>query len=177
MVGKLWLITYFIHLSHFIVLLWVCDQHMYSLWIFFLYNIIFPSLFLFPEISVILFLFLLTFTFHSYLLFLLDFELSLSHVSWLKPSNGKENYYVLLEYHKCVVPHFTWMVGPTMNLISGTHHSCEMREYVFIVLQEYIIISPSGVVSTANLFKSIIFLFQIARLDHLQEISVAQFDP
>ena len=64
-----------------------------------------------------------------------------------------------------------------MNLISETHHSCEMREYVFIVLQEYIIISPSGVVSTANLFKSIIFLFQIARLDRLQEISVAQFDP
>ena len=28
----------------------------------------------------------------------------------------------------------------TMNLISRTHHSCEMREYAFIVLQEYIII-------------------------------------
>ena len=28
-----------------------------------------------------------------------------------------------------------------MNLISETHHSYEMREYVFMVLQEYIIIS------------------------------------
>ena len=27
-----------------------------------------------------------------------------------------------------------------MNLISGTHHSCERREYAFMVLQEYIII-------------------------------------
>ena len=72
---------YQIYLSHVIVLLWVCDQHMYSLWIFFPYNVIFPSLFLFPEVSVILFLFLLTFTFHSYLLFLLDFELSLSCIT------------------------------------------------------------------------------------------------
>ena len=34
------------------------------------------------------------------------------------------------------------MVSLTMNLISGTHHSCEKREYVFMVLQEYTIISP-----------------------------------
>ena len=33
----------------------------------------------------------------------------------------------------------TWMVGPTMNLISGTHHLCERREYTFMVLQEYTI--------------------------------------
>ena len=36
------------------------------------------------------------------------------------------------------------MVGPTMNLISGTHHSCEIGEYVFMVLQKYIIISPNN---------------------------------
>ena len=29
-----------------------------------------------------------------------------------------------------------------MNLINGTHHSCEIREHAFIVLQEYIIIFP-----------------------------------
>ena len=33
------------------------------------------------------------------------------------------------------------MVGPTMNLISGVHHSCEMREHAFMVLREYTIIS------------------------------------
>ena len=32
------------------------------------------------------------------------------------------------------------MVGPTINLISGTHHSCERREHAFIVLWEYTII-------------------------------------
>ena len=31
--------------------------------------------------------------------------------------------------------------GFTINLISGTHHLCERREYVFMVLQEYTIIS------------------------------------
>ena len=31
------------------------------------------------------------------------------------------------------------MVGPTMNLISGTHHSCERREYTFIILREWLI--------------------------------------
>ena len=34
------------------------------------------------------------------------------------------------------------MVGPTMNLISRTHHSCERREHAFMVLREYTIISP-----------------------------------
>ena len=34
------------------------------------------------------------------------------------------------------------MVGPTINLISGTHHSCERREHAFMVLREYTIISP-----------------------------------
>ena len=28
-----------------------------------------------------------------------------------------------------------------MNLISGTHHLCERREYAFIILREYTIIS------------------------------------
>ena len=34
------------------------------------------------------------------------------------------------------------MMGPTMNLISGTRHSCERREHAFMVLREYTIISP-----------------------------------
>ena len=34
--------------------------------------------------------------------------------------------------------------SPTINLISGTHHLCEKREYVFIVLQEYTIISHAA---------------------------------
>ena len=44
-----------------------------------------------------------------------------------------ENYYVLPKYHKCIVPPLTWMVGPTMNLLSKTHHSYEMREYTFMI--------------------------------------------
>ena len=48
-----------------------------------------------------------------------------------------ENYWVLLEYHKCVVSPLTWMMGPTMNLISVTQHLCERREYSFVVLLEY----------------------------------------
>ena len=53
-----------------------------------------------------------------------------------------ENYLVLLEYHKCVFLPLTWKIVPTMNLISGTYHSCERREYAFMILREYIIISP-----------------------------------
>ena len=29
------------------------------------------------------------------------------------------------------------MVSLTINLISRTHHSCEMRDYVFMVLRKY----------------------------------------
>jgi len=32
------------------------------------------------------------------------------------------------------------MVSLTMNLINGTHHLYEMKEYVFMVLREYTII-------------------------------------
>ena len=32
------------------------------------------------------------------------------------------------------------MVGPTINLISETHHLCERSEYAFMILQEYTII-------------------------------------
>ena len=35
------------------------------------------------------------------------------------------------------------MVGPIMNLISETHHSCERREYAFMILRKYTVISPS----------------------------------
>ena len=34
------------------------------------------------------------------------------------------------------------MVGPIMNLISGTHHQCERKEYAFMILREYTIIFP-----------------------------------
>ena len=37
--------------------------------------------------------------------------------------------------NNCVLPSLTLMVSPTMNLISETHHSCEKREYTFIVLR------------------------------------------
>ena len=43
-----------------------------------------------------------------------------------------------------------------MNLISRTHYSCEMREYAFMVLREYTIISPFTIVQFSNLF---IYLF------------------
>ena len=37
-------------------------------------------------------------------------------------------------------PPLTWMVGPTMNLISGTHHSCERGTmYLFVVMDYWII--------------------------------------
>ena len=36
------------------------------------------------------------------------------------------------------------MVSPNMNLISGTHHSCERRKYAFMVLREYTIISRNS---------------------------------
>ena len=57
-----------------------------------------------------------------------------SHSEW-------GNYCILSEYHKYVLPPLTWIVGPTMNLISGIHHSCEKNEYAFMVIREYTIIS------------------------------------
>ena len=39
------------------------------------------------------------------------------------------------------LPHFTWIIDPTMNLISKTYHLYEKREYAFMVLWKYIIIS------------------------------------
>jgi hypothetical protein len=38
----------------------------------------------------------------------------------------------------------TEVVGLTMNLISGTHHFCERREYSFNILPEYDIIIRDG---------------------------------
>jgi hypothetical protein len=52
-----------------------------------------------------------------------------------------ENYIILREYIKCILPPLTKMVGPIMNLISGTHHFYERREYAFNVLPEYYIIT------------------------------------
>jgi hypothetical protein len=44
-------------------------------------------------------------------------------------------------YIKCVLPPLTEMVGPIINLISGTHNFYERREYAFNVLPEYLIIT------------------------------------
>ena len=33
-----------------------------------------------------------------------------------------ENYWIFWEYHKCVFSYLIWIVGPIMNLISGTHN-------------------------------------------------------
>jgi hypothetical protein len=52
----------------------------------------------------------------------------------------RENYIILQEYIKYVLPHLTEVVVPTMNLINRTHHFCKRREYAFNVLPEYDII-------------------------------------
>ncbi len=65
-----------------------------------------------------------------------------AYIVTLLDLNG-ENYIILGEYIKCVIPPLTEVVGPSMNLISGTHDFCEKREYVFYVLPEYNIITPS----------------------------------
>jgi hypothetical protein len=52
-----------------------------------------------------------------------------------------KNYIILREYIKCVLSSLTEVVGPTMNLISGTHNLCEKREYAFNVFLEYSIIT------------------------------------
>ena len=49
----------------------------------------------------------------------------------------KENYQVLREYIKCVLPPLTEVVGPIINLINETYNFCERREYAFNVLPEY----------------------------------------
>ena len=48
------------------------------------------------------------------------------------PKSLKENYFILREYHKCVLSPLTWIVGLTMNLTNRTHHSCERNEYIFM---------------------------------------------
>ena len=40
-----------------------------------------------------------------------------------------ENSYILSEHGKIVLLPFTFMVDPTMNLMSRPHHECERREY------------------------------------------------
>ena len=37
-----------------------------------------------------------------------------------------------------VLPSLTFIVDPTMNLMSGPHHECERREHHFTILQDYI---------------------------------------
>jgi hypothetical protein len=52
----------------------------------------------------------------------------------------RENYIILWEYIKYVLPPLTEVVVSTMNLINRTHYFCERREYAFNVLPEYDII-------------------------------------
>jgi hypothetical protein len=54
---------------------------------------------------------------------------------------SQENYIILWEYIKYILPPLTKVVGPIMNLINGTHDFCERREYAFNVLPEYNIIT------------------------------------
>jgi hypothetical protein len=61
-----------------------------------------------------------------------------------KLSCYKENYIILREYIKCILPPFTEVVGPIMNLISGTYDFYERREYAFNVLPEYSIITHTN---------------------------------
>jgi hypothetical protein len=51
------------------------------------------------------------------------------------------SYIILREFIKCVLLPFTEVVGPIMNLISGTYYFCERREYAFNILSEYYIIT------------------------------------
>ena len=55
-----------------------------------------------------------------------------------------------------------------MNLISGIHHSYERREYTFIVLQEYTIISHKIVVDISFLIFYKIFTKNIITVTFLQ---------
>ena len=48
-------------------------------------------------------------------------------------------------HHSCERREYAFMVSPTMNLISRTHHSCERREYAFMILREYTIISHRNI--------------------------------
>ena len=49
----------------------------------------------------------------------------------------KEIYKIFSKYIKCVFSYLTWIVDPTINIISVAHHSCEMSEYAFYVLWKY----------------------------------------
>ena len=51
-----------------------------------------------------------------------------------------DNYWVLSEYHKCVLSHSHIIVNSTNKIYDGTHNLCERREYAFMILPEYSII-------------------------------------
>ena len=55
-----------------------------------------------------------------------------------------------------------------MNLISETHHSCEMREYTFMVFRKYTIISHKIVVDISFLIFYKIFTKNIITVTFLQ---------
>ena len=55
-----------------------------------------------------------------------------------------------------------------MNLISETHHSCEMKEYTFMVFLEYTIISHKIVVDISFLIFYKIFTKNIITVTFLQ---------
>ena len=57
------------------------------------------------------------------------------------------------------------MVGPTMNLISGTHHSYGRKEYAFMVLREYTIISRKYLTINLMTIKFFKFLNRQLKID------------
>lgn len=59
----------------------------------------------------------------------------------LKHRDALKNYYVPLEHVDAVLPLLTFMVEPTMNLISGIYHEYEKTEHHISILQEHIIIT------------------------------------
>ena len=63
------------------------------------------------------------------------------------------------------------MMGPTMNLISGTHHSCERKEHAFMVLREYTIISQkqNGLVVLIILLSNLITVKSTIVLNELSQ--------
>ena len=71
-----------------------------------------------------------------------------------------ENYIILREYIKCVLPPLIDVVGLTMNLISGTYDFCERKKYAFNVIPKYSIIILSLTYIQTRLFTSQSFYFK-----------------
>ena len=64
-----------------------------------------------------------------------------ANLTQLDPFELKENYIILREYIKCVLPPLTEVVGPIMILINRTYNFCENNKYIFNILLEHSIIT------------------------------------